>query len=82
MSSKVLTIGATSVLILLVTIALQRAGMAQPWAMAVAVGASLLAVYPFMLRRQRANVTMGQWALAVIAIVAVSLFLHLVLIRL
>ena len=78
---EVLIIGVASVLILLLTMAAQRMGVAQPWAMAIAVGVALLAVYPFMLRHQRANVPISHWALAVAAIVAVSLFLHLLLLR-
>jgi len=60
---------------------LQRAGLSQPLAMAAAMTAGLLALYPAVRRRSRAGVPLGKWGIVVAVIVVVSLSLQLLLLR-
>lgn len=60
---------------------LQRAGLTQPWAMAAAVPAGLLVVYPTIRRWSRGHVPVSQWAFTIAGMTIISLLLHILLLR-
>jgi putative flippase GtrA len=73
--------GAAVVVTVAISALLQHAGVTQPYAMAAAMAAGLLALYPAMRRWSRADVPLYKWALVIAAIVVISLSLHLLLLR-
>jgi len=77
----VLVGGGAMIVIVVISMLLQRAGVSQPVAMAPAMAAGLLVLYPAMRRWNRADIPLYKWALVVAVIVAISLALHLLLLR-
>jgi putative flippase GtrA len=73
--------GAAIIVILAISVLLQRAGVAQPFAIAAAMAGGLLTLYPAMRRWSRAELPFYKWGLVTATIVLVGLSLHLLLLR-
>jgi len=78
-----LAIGAAALMaILLLSVVLQRAGLAQPFALAIAIPCSLLVLYPVMRRWSDTELPFSKWAIVALLVALVGLVLDLVVVRL
>jgi len=74
--------GAAVLTVVLLAAVLQRAGLAQPFALAIAVPCSLLVLYPAMRRWSRSELPFQKWALVALLVALAGLLLDLVVVGL
>jgi len=74
--------GAAILTVLLLSVVLERAGLAQPLALAIALPCSLLVLYPAIRRWMRAAIPFHKWAMTTVFIALAGLLLELVVGRL
>jgi 4-hydroxybenzoate polyprenyltransferase len=74
--------GAAALTVLVIAVVLQRAGLSQPFALAIAVPCGLLAFYPVMRRRSRRELPFYKWGIVALAVALAGLLLDLLVVHL